>query len=262
MQLLRQRAAGKKWYTTMRKYRKQKPAASGGSPEWMTTYGDMVTLLLCFFILLYSYSVIDVVKFQQIISSIQVTFLGERGIMESSIDPSRGELVELQVDHKYQDVIVTYQAISEYLREEGLDEVIKVRIEERGVVLEIQDRILFDSGRAEIKPDAADLLVKVAGILERVPNQIIVEGHTDNVPINTPQYPSNWELSVDRAVRVVRYFSERHGINPKRFIASGYGEFHPLATNRTAAGRARNRRVNIVISEVNLYDREADAHEQ
>jgi chemotaxis protein MotB len=222
----------------------------------MTTYGDMVTLLLCFFVLLYSYSVIDVQKFQQIISSIQITFLGERGIMETSLDPSSGEQIELQVDHKFQDVLVTYQAIKEYLREEGLEDTIKIRIEERGVVLEIQDRVLFDSAQAELRPEAEALLVKVAGILERLPNQVIVEGHTDNVPINTPLYPSNWELSVARAVRVVRYLSEREGLEPKRFIATGYGEYQPVATNRTPEGRAQNRRVNIVISTVNLLDRE------
>lgn len=232
--------------------------AGGGAPEWMTTYADMVTLLLAFFVLLYSYSVIDIQKFQQIISSIQVTFLGERGIMETAVDPSRGEMVELAVDHKFQDILVTYQAIKEHLQEEGLQEIIKIRIEERGIVLEIQDRILFDSGRAEIKPEAESLLVKVGGIVKSVPNEIIVEGHTDNVPINTAQYPSNWELSVMRAVRVVRFLSETQDIPSKRFLATGYGEYHPVATNTTVEGRAKNRRVNIVIANLNLLDKEAD----
>lgn len=247
----------KSWCTTMRKQREK--SVPSGAPEWMVTYGDMVTLLLCFFILLYSYSVIDIQKFQQIISSIQVSFLGQTGIMDSSVDPSRGELVELALDHKYDDVLVTYQAIKDYLKEEGLAEMIQIRIEERGIVLEIQDRILFDSGKAEIRPEAETMLVKVAGILKTVENQIIVEGHTDNVPINTQRYPSNWELSADRAVRVVRFLSERQGIPPRRFLATGYGEYHPIDTNQSAAGRAKNRRVNIVISEVNLLDREADA---
>ena len=128
-----------------------------------------------------------------------------------------------------------------------MDGYIRPRIEERGIVLEIEDRILFDSGRAEIREDARQLLAKVSGILKSVPNQIIVEGHTDNVPIKTARYPSNWELSVDRAVHVVRYFIETQHIAPERFIATGYGEYQPVAPNDTAAGRARNRRVNIVI---------------
>lgn len=228
----------------------------------MTIYGDMVTLLLAFFVLLYSFSVIDILKFQQIMSSIQVSFLGEQGIMEMAIEPTRGEIVDLAVDHKFEDVLVTYQVVKEYLREEGLEGLIKTRIEERGVVLEIQDQILFDSGRAEIRGEAEELLRKVAGIIARVPNQIIVEGHTDNVPINTAQFPSNWELSVARAVRVVRFFSERQQLPAKRFVASGYGEYQPVATNVTVAGRAKNRRVNIIISELNLLDREVAQDEQ
>jgi chemotaxis protein MotB len=215
----------------------------------MTTYGDMVTLLLCFFILLYSYSVIDVQKFAQIISSIQVSFLGESGIMESSIEPSKGEMIELSLDHKFQDVLVTYQTVKEYLKDEGLEQEVKIRIEERGVVLEIQDRILFDSARADIRRNAEQMLVKVAGILEKLPNQIIVEGHTDNIPINTVFFPSNWELSVARAVRVVRFLSEAVNLPSERFIATGYGQYQPIASNETAEGRAKNRRVNIVISQ-------------
>ena len=244
-----------------KKMKERRQAA--GAPEWMTIYGDMVTLLLAFFVLLYSFSVIDVQKFQQIMSSIQISFLGQEGIMETALDPSRGEMIELAVDHRFEDVLVTYQEVKESLREEGLEGMIKTRIEERGVVLEIQDQLLFDSGRAEIRQEAQGLLLKVAGIIERVPNQIIVEGHTDNVPINTAQFPSNWELSVARAVRVVRFLSEgRQQLPAKRFIASGYGEYQPVATNLTVAGRAQNRRVNIVISDLNLLDREATQNEQ
>lgn len=228
----------------------------------MTTYGDMVTLLLCFFILLYSYSVIDIQKFQQIISSIQVTFLGESGILDTSMDPSSGEQIEMSVDHKFEDVLITYTALKEYLQDEGLQETITIRIEDRGVVLEIQDRVLFDSARADLKSEAEQLLVKVGNILAKVPNQVIVEGHTDNVPINTPLYPSNWELSVARAVRVVRYLSERLQLQPERFLATGYGEHQPLAPNTSAAGRMQNRRVNIVVTTVNLLDKENIQNEQ
>ena len=236
---------------------KKESSSGGGSPEWMTTYGDLVTLLLCFFILLYSYSVIDMQKFQQLLSSIQVSFLGNEGIMDETIDPN-DQVDDGDMPGTTDNILITYEAVKQYLKEQQIEDVVSARIEERGVVLEIQDRILFDSGKAEVKPEAATLLGKVSGIIKSVPNQIIVEGHTDNVPINTPQYPSNWELSVDRAVRVVRFLISRHYVRPERFIATGYGEYHPVAENNTAAGRARNRRVNIVISEVNLLDREDD----
>jgi len=238
------------------------PPVSSGAPEWMTTYGDMVTLLLCFFVLLFSYSVIDQMRFQQIISSIQITFLGERGIMQASPEVSRGEQIELSVDHKFEDVLVTYHTVQEFLQKEKLDNEISLRIEERGVVLEIQDQILFDSGKAELKLEALPLIDKVAVLLGRIPNKVIVEGHTDNVPINTVFFPSNWELSVARAVRVVRALSEQRQLDPSRFIATGFGEFHPVASNETAAGRARNRRVNIVVSAANPAEGEGERREE
>ncbi|NLM46502.1 MAG: OmpA family protein [Firmicutes bacterium] len=243
----------------MRKLLNKKPPASGGAPEWMTTYGDMVTLLLCFFVLLYSYSVIDIQKFQQIFASIQMTFLGQEGILDQTPDPNP-DVTPVEPDPE-ENINLTYEAVKEYLRRQGLEATISARLEDRGVILEIRDNILFDSGKADIKPEAEEVLRKVAGIIRSVPNQIIVEGHTDNVPINTPQYPSNWELSVDRAVRVVRYLISRYHIAPERFLATGYGEYHPVADNSTAEGRARNRRVNIVISNVNLLDKEAGANE-
>jgi chemotaxis protein MotB len=243
--------------------RKRKEAAvSAGAPAWMVTYGDMVTLLLCFFVLLFSYSVIDQMRFQQIISSIQITFLGERGIMQTSPDVSRGEQIELNVDHKFKDVLITYHAVQEFLVKERLQDTISLRIEERGVVLEIQDQILFDSGRAELKPEAVPLLDKVAILLGRIPNKVIVEGHTDNVPINTIFFPSNWELSVARAVRVVRALSEQRQLDPRRFVATGFGEFHPVSSNQTAAGRARNRRVNIIVTAANPAGEEEEKHEE
>ena len=230
---------------------------SGGAPEWMITYSDMVTLLLAFFILLYAYSVLDVQRFQQVLTSIQSSFLGGEGILDRQPLPEEDEGA-VPEPGQIEQIVITYEAVRQYLREEGMDGYIRPRIEERGIVLEIEDRILFDSGRAEIREDARQLLAKVSGILKSVPNQIIVEGHTDNVPIKTARYPSNWELSVDRAVHVVRYFIETQHIAPERFIATGYGEYQPVAPNDTAAGRARNRRVNIVISEVNLLDKGAD----
>ena len=242
---------------TMRNWLNKRPPSSGGAPEWMVTYGDMVTLLLCFFVLLYSYSVIDIQKFQQIFASIQLTFLGQEGILEQTPDPNP-EVTPVEPDPE-DNINLTYAAVKEYLRQQGLEDTISARLEDRGVILEIRDNILFDSGKADIKPEAAEVLRKVAGIIRSVPNQIIVEGHTDNVPINTPRYPSNWELSVDRAVRVVRFLIANYHIAPERFLATGYGEYHPVADNSTVEGRARNRRVNIVISNVNLRDKEAGA---
>ena len=245
---------------TVRKRKIKQSTGTEIDPQaWMLTYSDMVTLLLCFFVLLFAYSVVDVQKFQQVLSSIQLTFLGSGGLLDAApaldVPPEEGQATTDM--GRMEQILMTYRAIQEYLRQEGLEDSISARIEERGIVLEIQDKILFDSGKAEIKEEAKEILAKVSGILRSVNNMIIVEGHTDNVPINTAKYPSNWELSVDRAVQVVKYLSSRHHISPQRFIATGYGEYHPVADNSTVEGRARNRRVNIVISEVNLLDKEA-----
>lgn len=241
--------------------RKRKEASvPAGAPAWMVTYGDMVTLLLCFFVLLFSFSVIDQVRFQQIMSSIQIAFMGERGIMQASPEVSRQQHLELIVPHRFDEVLITYHIVQDFVQEERLEEMIRLRVEERGVVLEIQDQILFDSGRADLKPEAVPLLDKVAVILGRVPNKVIVEGHTDNVPISTVFFPSNWELSVARAVRVVRALSEQRKLEPRRFVATGFGEYHPVATNQTALGRSRNRRVNIIISDVTPA--EGEQHEE
>ncbi|MBT9172567.1 MAG: Motility protein B [Syntrophomonadaceae bacterium] len=243
--------------------RKRKEASvPDGAPAWMVTYGDMVTLLLCFFVLLFSFSVIDQVRFQQIMASIQIAFMGERGIMQASPEVSRQQHLELIVPHRFDEVLVTYHVVQDFVQEERLEEMVSLRVEERGVVLEIQDQILFDSGRADLKPGAVPLLDKVAVILQRVPNKVIVEGHTDNVPISTVFFPSNWELSVGRAVRVVRALSEQRELDPRRFVATGFGEYHPVATNQTALGRSRNRRVNIIISDVIPAEGEGGQHEE
>ncbi|NLZ38498.1 MAG: OmpA family protein [Firmicutes bacterium] len=241
---------------TMRKRRfRQAQNDSNSAPEWMVTYSDMVTLLLAFFILLYAYSVVDMQRFQEVLSAIQISLGAGEGVLDRSPSISDPDGVNPSAPSQLEQILLTYEAVQRYIEQEGLTDYIHPRLEERGVVLEIEDSILFDPGRAEIKAEAKKILQKVTGIIKSVPNQIIVEGHTDNVPMNTPRYPSNWELSVDRAVRVVRYFIEEQHIRPERFIATGYSEYHPVSSNETAAGRAKNRRVNIVISQVNLLDK-------
>ena len=241
---------------TMRKRRfRQAQNDSNSAPEWMVTYSDMVTLLLAFFILLYAYSVVDMQRFQEVLSAIQISLGAGEGVLDRSPFISDPDGVNPSAPSQLEQILLTYEAVQRYIEQGGLTDYIHPRLEERGVVLEIEDSILFDPGRAEIKAEAKKILQKVTGIIKSVPNQIIVEGHTDNVPMNTPRYPSNWELSVDRAVRVVRYFIEEQHIRPERFIATGYSEYHPVSSNETAAGRAKNRRVNIVISQVNLLDK-------
>jgi chemotaxis protein MotB len=252
----------------LRRGKKNNKTENGNGESWMTTYSDMVTLLLAFFVLLYSFSTIDLQRFQEIMSAIRFSFVGSSGflsgtpeIWEEKIEKPNGseslaeeddaaglgeeELALLEALAKMEE---TYEKVLAFLIEAELEFEVSLRLEERGIVIELPEKVLFDSGSAEIKADFLPTLALLAKLLEGLNNQIIIEGHTDNVPISTFRYPTNWELSVARAVSVARYFVEDIGLSPGRFVATGYGEFSPIATNETPDGRARNRRVTIVIS--------------
>ncbi len=236
---------------------RRKPAEEGkkGAPEWMTTYGDMVTLLLCFFVLLFAFSEIDVAKLDAFIQSFQ----GAVGVLDSgrTIEPSElfseAELDDLTLKElqELEDFRELKQRMEEFLEERNMEADVLVTLETRGLVLRFQDNVLFDSGRAEIKIDSLEIL-EFVGIVAReaefIDKNIRIEGHTDTDPLRPgARYETNWELSVARAANVVRYMIEELGVEPKRFSASGYGEYHPVASNDTAENKAKNRRVDIVI---------------
>lgn len=225
------------------------------SQEWLTTYSDMVTLLLTFFVLLYSFSVVDTTRFKKIAYSLQNALLGGNQTIFEHRDksgdvPIIGENLasENNSSNATKDSTTsTYDVVVDFVEKNSLGEFVNVKGETRGVVIEFKDKILFDTGRADIKDEGVPVLMKVAELLRSVQSPIIVEGHTDNVPIRTAQFPSNWELSAARALRVLWYMTENRQLDPKRFSAAAYGEFNPIAGNDTAEGRAQNRRVNIII---------------
>jgi chemotaxis protein MotB len=239
-----------------RKRRVKKPEE--GSPLWMVTYSDMVTLLLTFFILLYSISVIDVERFQKVIISIQTSFMGFTGIMDQNTDPYESEGDSMSYEEGFfnesamlerareaEEILAQVEA---FITEMGLEGQIELRIEERGIVMELPDYIFFERARADLRPEARDMLDQFSELFLGLGRHIIVEGHTCNLPINVPEFPSNWELSVIRAVRVTRYLIEEKGLDPQRITATGYGEFQPLEPNTSPEARARNRRVTMVIA--------------
>ncbi len=242
--------------------RGKKQKGAQGSPHWMATYSDMVTLLLTFFILLYSMSVIDIERFQTVIISIQTSFLGDTGIMDQTPDPyettgealsheqgvfSEAALLE-QVREAEEEMEEVMEEVQAFLDEMGLETEVELGLDERGVVMELPDYIFFERAQADLIPEARQMLDKFSELFKRLDRNIIIEGHTCNLPMNVPEFPTNWELSVIRAVRVTRYLAEEQGLDPHRLTATGYGEFQPLESNETPEGRARNRRVTIVIS--------------
>jgi len=167
------------------------------------------------------------------------------GVEIDSKDRQQGK-VNLNVDKKGETEKI-YKQVSEFVKKNNLEAKITVREDIKGVVIELQEKILFDSGRSDIKPESLPLLTKIAQLLSVFNNEIVVEGHTDNVPINRGYYQSNWELSADRAVKVVRFLVENKGVSPERVTAVGAGEYRPIASNATPEGRQKNRRVNILI---------------
>lgn len=233
--------------------KKREEEVKAGAPEWMATYGDMVTLLLCFFILLFSMSSVDAKKFEAIVQS----FNGSLGILDSgkalvdSNNVTQGSIDDNVGDKKQeiQNFNNLEKELKEYLKQNGLEDNVSVMNESIGILLRFQDNILFDSGKAEIK--SQETLIYVSNLLNKDEFKdkfIRIEGHTDNDPIKRNlRYPTNWELSVARASNVVRFLIENTGIEPRRLSASGYSEYHPVAPNDSPKNKSKNRRVDILI---------------
>lgn len=229
---------------------------SAGMMRWLLTYADMITLLLALFILLYSMSQTDVAKFKAAAESVRAA-LGAPPQRVLVLPPSGGAspspigrgpkpLEGSPPPRPSPDLAQFLQAV----RREGFMQNMHVLEANAGVVIRLQDDVLFETGRADLRPDALPIIARVAALLRDLQGyNVRVEGHTDDRPIATPEFPSNWELSVARALSVVRALIA-DGINPRELSAAGYGEYHPIASNATSEGRARNRRVEIVISRV------------
>jgi chemotaxis protein MotB len=231
----------------------------------MTTYADMVTLLLTFFVLLYSFSTVDVQKFRAIIAAFQGTLGVLDGGKTISTVPAVNEGT-LDLDTAFdisqkeiQQIQALYEEVQSLIAEGQLPGTVELITEERGLVVRFADRAFFDLGKADIRADALPVLEQVAEILRPLPNHVRVEGHTDNLPIKTERFPSNWELSTARATNVIRFLIEEAHLDPERLSAAGYGEYRPIDTNETIAGKARNRRVDLVILRLGLIHAEPQA---
>lgn len=226
----------------MSRRRRREPVAPD-SGSWLTTYSDLVTLLMCFFVLLFAFSTVDATKFRQVAISLQTAL---RGVLDGGVSLGPVDVLdEYDLEEKLMED--AFLEIDAYLEEAGLKGAVVAIYEERGLVVRFLDTVLFDLAKADLRADALDILDRVAQVLEKIPNQVAVEGHTDNLPIQTREFPSNWWLSTARANRVVEYFARKHNIVPERLSAVGYGEYRPLVPNSSAANRAQNRRVEILI---------------
>ena len=251
-----------------------------GMERWLLTYADMITLLLALFIVLWSISSVNISKFSALKASLKQALSGKvipgsssilaggpspldpQGTQVPQIQPTTGaaaipnvqasirqQIISALASQDVQSLARLKQQVDSYAKAHGLQGRIRTSIDERGLVIHVlTDQLLFDPGQATLEPQAAPLLANVAHLLTSsgVPNPIRVEGNTDDRPIRTLQFPSNWELSAARASAVLTFLL-RHGVPERRLSLAGYAAERPIATNSTAAGRSANRRVDVVV---------------
>ncbi|WP_099467480.1 flagellar motor protein MotB [Konateibacter massiliensis] len=260
----------------MAKKKKKQHHEEENGEAWLLPYSDLMTLLLAVFIVLFAVSKVDQAKSSEMAEAFRSTmttagFEGS-GVFENNgtsplplyPDGSDGEqtlteggnsdtenqnegegtgLGQSELDN-LEEVQTTLDTMFE---EDGVSTSVSTYIDDRGLIISLDNAILFDSGSAEIKLANEDTLLQIANTINALDNYIRIEGHTDNIPISNSIYPSNWELSSARAASVVKLFIAKCDINPEKLVAVGYGEYRPISDNSTAEGRAQNRRIDIII---------------
>jgi chemotaxis protein MotB len=238
--------------------RKAPEAAHAENHErWIVSYADMLTLLFALFVVLYATSDANPRKLQAVHNSIDAAF--SIGVLQGSngasavlnngggLTPSLGEI-------KSNNFAALNNTLGSFAKENGLDGKIQIRSDANSITISLADNLLFDSGSADLKPGAQDVLLQVADALRGLPNEMRIEGHTDNVPVNSPDFPTNWELSGARASHVLRFLNEEGDLTENGLLFAGYADTKPIADNATSEGRALNRRADIVILYPTLED--------
>lgn len=243
--------------------RKKKVSVESGAPKWMVTFSDLFMLVLVFFILLFSMSQIDLVKFKAVAESFKQVNILDYNPSAVPFEHPTDFSVNTESTNNQEDIAENQEETQEnedsleellvevqtFLAENDLEDVVVANRTERGIVLVLEEKVLYETAEARILPIAHPFLDKVGTLLTKIPNLVKVEGHTDNRPISTEKFPSNWELSAARASSVIRYLVDSHDLDPERFIAVGYGDTRPIVDNTSDANYQKNRRVEIVISD-------------
>lgn len=266
--------------------RPKQPEDEHISESWLIPYADILTLLLALFIVLFASSSIDMERFHQMMSSFNTVLSGGSNVLdmgtivpigeelgfsgpqnrkggETAADGESQELTELQ--KKVQEETIQLEQLKgqldEYIKENELSSQLSTELNNLQLVLRISDNALFASGSAELRPEARNLALAIADMLTAFPQyEVVVSGHTDNVPINNARFRDNWDLSTARALNFMKILLSNEGNDPARFSSIGYGEYRPVADNDTPEGRALNRRVevsiirNIVAAEPDMLD--------
>lgn len=234
--------------------KKREQEAPENVERWMLTYLDMMTLLMAFFCILFAFSQVDAVKFKQVAQSMSMSFGSGGGSGQNMItnfsgtgivpQMSANSLIALRENNQFKSII---KMLKDYAAQEGISKSIQFKITDRGLEGSFSDNVLFESGKAELSSKSQEILDKMGNALFKVDAPVQVEGHTDNVPIHNDKYQSNWQLSTDRATNVIMYWISKYPDKAKNLSAAGYGEHHPVDLSNTMEGRAKNRRITIIL---------------
>lgn len=212
--------------------------------SWLITYSDMITIILCFFIVFFTMTAEEASLLETIKESLttEIEDLSEKNI---KLEKEKDTLTELLLGTD--ENMDSNESFMDFLESNNLLDSVNIIEEERGLVIRFKDGVLFGSGEAGISEGGYELLNEIADKIQGIPNLVVIEGFTDNVPIQTNDFPSNWELSVARAIGVARFMIDDMGIEEERISVSGFGEQRPIDSNETEEGRANNRRIEITI---------------
>jgi chemotaxis protein MotB len=245
--------------------RKKRAPAHENHERWLVSYADFITLLFALFVVMFATSQTDKGRAQQISDSVKRALDGQRmstvlaAILGGTVtDKGKGNAMmhgpggtkkpaEDKKEQKLAELMPSLKVLTEELKKEIESGRIEVSMQQRGLVVSFTQAALFPSGEDVISPDAIEGLQKVAAAIRKIPNPVRLEGYTDSVPIRTARFHSNWELSAARSIALMEILSKRFGVPQDRLSIAGYADTAPIASNDTAAGRARNRRVDIVL---------------
>ena len=213
---------------------------------WLLPYSDMLTLLLALFIVMFAMGQTDAGKFKQMSQQFNIIFAGGSGVMQQD----GNSVIPMEVSPgqaEYDKMTEVKKMLEEEITKEGYSDKVKVELNSEGLEISIQDAVLFNIAEAEVKDNLSPLLVQISNLLQGLDNQVKVVGHTDNIPIKNDKFRSNWELSSMRAINVMNFIVSSGKISPDKVSIQAYGEYMPKFENTTDAGRAKNRRVEIIV---------------
>ncbi|RLJ19401.1 type VI secretion system protein TssL [bacterium endosymbiont of Escarpia laminata] len=270
------------------------PKCEEGLPAWLATFADLMSLLMCFFVLLLSFAEMDAIRFKKMAESMKDAFgvqteiptneiVKGTSVIKQEFSPGKPEETlmeeirqqttddtkdnldlhdgkqsadEIKVDEAMKAAMLAQleaeveqqaEELAEMLKEEIEEGMLEIETEQTKIIIRIQEKGSFPSGRASLKPGFFDVITRITDVVAETPGNIVVAGHTDNIPISTQRFRSNWELSSARAVTVVHAMLSNSGLDPTRVLVEGHADSNPLAPNDSRENRAKNRRVELII---------------